>query len=467
MEAYVQAVLGVLGSLAPFLLLGALVAGVLHIVLPQDFVRRHLGGRGGVLKAVALGVPLPLCSCGVIPAGLGLKKDGASDASTVGFLISTPQTGVDSILVSASFLGLPFALFKVVSAAVTGVVGGWVTGVVSPATDAPAPTVSQTSAPRNKLRELVDHALMILGSIWGWIVFGVLASAAIEVFVPQDFLASLAESGPLLPMLGALVISLPLYVCATASVPIAAALVQAGLPAGAALVFLMAGPATNVATIGSIYRTLGKKPLAVYLVTIIVGSLGFGYLFDFVLPLDAVTAHHDHASMAWWRVASIVALVALLAYFAWRDLAAKLKTAPVSEDAIEIGVEGMTCNGCVNKLTRALGETEGVAEAHVTLDPPVAIVRGAITMDQVRAAVASAGFRALSAGPPVAVDVEGMSCTGCVKKLDRILRERGAEDATVTLEPPRAVVKGLSEDEVRAAIAEAGYRVPEKAPSAA
>jgi uncharacterized membrane protein YraQ (UPF0718 family) len=114
-------------ELAPWLLLGALVSGVIHVFLPTDFVRRHLTGRGSIAKAVALGVPLPLCSCGVIPAGLGLKKDGASDGAAVGFLISTPQTGVDSVLVAAAFLGWPFALFKVVAATITGMTGGLLT----------------------------------------------------------------------------------------------------------------------------------------------------------------------------------------------------------------------------------------------------------------------------------------------------------------------------------------------------
>ena len=113
-------------ELAPWLLLGMAIAGLLHGLLPPDFVGRHLRGRAGVAKAVVLGVPLPLCSCGVIPTGLGLKKDGASNGASVGFLISTPQTGVDSILVSASFLGWPFALFKVAAAAITGLVGGWI-----------------------------------------------------------------------------------------------------------------------------------------------------------------------------------------------------------------------------------------------------------------------------------------------------------------------------------------------------
>lgn len=393
MRAYLEAVLSVLAALAPFLLLGAVVAGVLHVLLPKDFVRRHLGARGGVLKAVLLGVPLPLCSCGVIPAGLGLKKDGASDAATVGFLISTPQTGVDSILVSASFLGLPFALFKVVSAAITGLVGGWLTGVVSPssAPSAPAPVVDR--APTDKVRAFFDHTLMILGSIWGWLVFGVLVSAAIEVFVPDDFFAQFASSGPILPMLAVLLVSLPLYVCATASVPIAAALVATGMPAGAALVFLMAGPATNVATIGAIYRALGKKSLAVYLTTIIVGSIGLGFLFDFVLPPDAVAAVHEHDALNWWTVASIVVLVALIAWFAVRDLLRFVKGRRTTANAIEIAVEGMTCNGCVGKLERTLKATSGVEDVVVSLKPGRAVVKGRIDDAGVRRVIEEAGFR--------------------------------------------------------------------------
>ena len=117
---------GVAGVLAPWLFFGLGIAGLLHVLLPADFVRKHLGrpGWGGIVKAAALGVPLPLCSCGVIPAAVGLKKDGASDGAAVSFLISTPQTGVDSVMVCAAFLGWPFAVFKIVSALVTGVVGG-------------------------------------------------------------------------------------------------------------------------------------------------------------------------------------------------------------------------------------------------------------------------------------------------------------------------------------------------------
>ena len=134
----IDAIWNILLELAPWLLLGAVVAGALHVILPANWMQRHLTGRGGVLKAVLVGIPLPLCSCGVIPVGLGLKRDGASNGAAVGFLISTPQTGVDSILVSASFLGWPFALFKVFAALVTGLIGGTLADAVStePATEA-------------------------------------------------------------------------------------------------------------------------------------------------------------------------------------------------------------------------------------------------------------------------------------------------------------------------------------------
>ncbi|NIM61216.1 MAG: hypothetical protein GTO30_06030, partial [Acidobacteria bacterium] len=245
----------VLLELAPYLLLGMAVAGVLHIALPRRFVRLQFKGRFGVLKAVLLGVPLPLCSCGVIPAGLGLRKDGASKGATVGFLISTPQTGVDSILVSASFLGWPFAIFKVAAAAVTGLFGGWLADFLDRDGKAGEPVASPDGRATGRgLREMIRHALEIVRTIWFWIVVGIFASAAITVWVPQSAFEAVTGRGPIVPVLLALVVSLPLYVCATASVPIAAALVAGGFPAGAALVFLMAGPATNVATMGAIRR---------------------------------------------------------------------------------------------------------------------------------------------------------------------------------------------------------------------
>jgi uncharacterized membrane protein YraQ (UPF0718 family)/copper chaperone CopZ len=393
-----QAVWDVLLELAPWLMLGMAVAGVLHVVLPRGFVHRQFQGPWGVVKAVLLGVPLPLCSCGVIPAGLGLRKDGASPGATVGFLISTPQTGVDSILVSASFLGWPFAIFKVAAAAVTGLVGGWLADAVgdgfTPDGDVGADAADQR---KRGLRDMLDHALEILRTIWVWIVFGVVASALITVFVPDGWFESVAGRGVALPVLLALAVSLPLYVCATASVPIAAALVAGGFPPGAALVFLMAGPATNVATIGAIRRFLGNRALAAYLVAIVGGSVGLGIAFDFLLRAETTMAVHDHGDVAWWKLASTVVLVLLLAWFAFDDLRnfiARRAVSPTSEGtAIEIVVAGMTCQGCVSKLETALRKQPGVSGVRVELDPGKAIVDGSVDRERLHRVVEEAGFR--------------------------------------------------------------------------
>lgn len=317
---FLNAIWQILLELAPWLLLGAIVAGGLHVLLPKDFLKRQFSGRLGVFKAVGLGVPLPLCSCAVIPVGLSLKQSGASSGATVAFLISTPQTGVDSILVSASFLGWPFALFKVASAAVMGVFGGW---WVDRETQHSLPILATDSSSSEespgRWASLLLHSLELLRSIWRWLFFGVLVSAAITTFLPANALADLGGGNHFVAMVVTLMIALPLYVCATASVPIAAALVTSGLPVGAALVFLMAGPATNMATIGAVYRTLGRRSLSIYLATMIFGSIGCGWFFSFLIDAQGTISTHSHETQTWWSIASAVLLLLLITWFALQE----------------------------------------------------------------------------------------------------------------------------------------------------
>jgi uncharacterized protein len=391
----------VLVQLAPWILLGTLIAGLVHIFLPRNFVRHSFRGPAGVLKAVGLGVPLPLCSCGVIPAGIGLKKDGASNGAAIGFLISTPQTGVDSILVSASFLGWPFALFKVFSAAVTGIVGGLlVDRFVGHGEESgePEPASCATDG-RRGVRAMLAHGVDIIRSIWHWLLIGVVVSAAIEVLVPDTVFTAVSVWGSLSSALAALAISLPLYVCATASVPIAAALVAGGLPPGAALVFLMAGPATNVATIGAVYRRFGWATMSIYLATIVVGSILFAVAFDWLLtatPLE-IPDCHEHGP-APWSIASALFLLALIAWFAADDLRRRWFHRPAAASAelpeLRVSVQGMSCNNCVTRLEKALRATEGIDWASVNLEPGEAVVRGCIDKQQVVRAIQAAGFQA-------------------------------------------------------------------------
>ena len=312
----------VLLTLSPWLLLGMAVAGVLHVALPPGFVKRHLTGRGDVFKAVLFGVPMPLCSCGVIPAGVGLKKDGASSGAALGFLISTPQTGLDSIFVSAAFLGWPFALFKVAAATVTGLAGGlWAN-----AGSAVAPRSALPPQARRTWKQGLKFSIQVLRSIWTWIVFGVVVSAAIEVWLPPGVFNDFALTRGPLALVTVLLLALPLYVCATASVPIAASLVAAGLPPGAALVFLLAGPASNVATMGAIRATFGTRVLGIYLLTVGGGSILFGWLFDGVLTMAPMVGHH-HMHFDWIDYASAAVVLGLLVYFVIERIQKRLRRA--------------------------------------------------------------------------------------------------------------------------------------------
>ena len=381
-------------QLSPWLLLGAAAAGLLHVLLPRDFARRQFRGFSGVAKAVALGVPLPLCSCGVIPAGLGLKKDGASDGAAVGFLISTPQTGVDSLLVSASFLGWPFTIYKCLSALLMGLVGGAATEALHTEADG-IERLEAANAPQSTVG-FFEHMVDVIRPIWKWIVFGVVASAAITVWIPPGAMAGFSELHPALSGLAALVIALPLYVCATASVPIAAALIAQGMPTGAALVFLMAGPATNIATIGAVKRAFGGRVLLVYLATVIVGSVSLAYIYDAFIPFEALgDLSHEH-SHPWWAWASALLLAGLFLYFVIDDLrgAWLRRRAPAGPERVTLEVEGLTCNNCVRKLERALREADGVTSAVVTLDPGQAVIEGRASAAALKAVVEATGYSA-------------------------------------------------------------------------
>ena len=389
---YLLSVWSVMLELSPWLLLGAAASGVLHVVLPEGFIHRQLSGRGGVLKAVGLGVPLPLCSCGVIPAGLGLKKDGASNGAAIGFITATPQTGVDSILVSASFLGWPFALSKVVAALVTGVSGGMLADAVGGTVDGPVEVEGEHVHSRD-WQGMVAHAAELIRMIWGWLLFGILISAAISTFLPEDAFAGLSGAGIGLAFGAVLGISLPLYVCATASVPIAAALVAAGMPTGAAMVFLMAGPATNVATLGAVYRAFGSKILAVYLTNIVIGSAVFGLGYEALFGTVTGTVGSGHEHTAWWMALGAGMLSAMLVWFALEDLRSVLsrRRAESSTAAINVAVDGMTCGGCASRLERMLLATDGVESASVSIESNQAVVVG-IPVDAVTAVIQDAGF---------------------------------------------------------------------------
>ena len=289
----------VLAESAPFVLFGFFAAGVLKALVPADAVARHLGrnSAASVLKASLFGIPLPLCSCGVIPAAIGLRKQGAGKGATASFLISVPETGVDSMAITWALLDPLMTVIRPVAAFFTAVVTGLLINRLPEDAAPPAASVHQQGgcgcnsscsdtrndhAPKaplvRRLRDGLAYAFGdLLGDIGKWLLIGIVIAGTIAYFVPDDFFLRYL-SGEWLSLLIMLGVGIPLYICASASTPVAAALVLKGLSPGAALVFLLAGPATNAATITVVARYLGKTAAVIYLCAIACCSLALGWL---------------------------------------------------------------------------------------------------------------------------------------------------------------------------------------------
>lgn len=388
MQAYVLEVWQILLELSASLLFGLTLAGLMRHYLPHNLIRGHLSQPNftSVSRASVIGVPMTLCSCGVIPTAMGLRDQGASKGATTAFMISTPQVGADSIMVSASMLGWPFAIFKVFAAFFSGLAGGMLVNRFTTheaASQSESEQGIQIDSHGQRIIKAVDYAVFdLLGSIDLWLIGGILAAAAVTFALPADYFQGLSWTQGLAGMLLVLLISLPLYVCTTASVPIAASLVAAGMPAGTALVFLMAGPATNVATIGAVFRTLGLRVLLIYLGTVIVASISLGMGFDFVLGEVAAAehAHHDHEHHTWWQLAAALLLIGLLVMLSGRRLMARYQAIGAANPAqgadMKLKVEGMTCPHCVASVKNSLENVEGVEEASPELSSGWVYIKG-------------------------------------------------------------------------------------------
>ena len=286
-----------------WLLIGLLAAGFIKSFISEDTMQRWVGGRGigSILRAALFGAPLPLCSCGVLPAAIGLHRAGASKEATVSFLISTPETSVDSVAVTYALMGPVMAIFRPVAALVNAVGTGLLTtlvadDVVSKNIKEAAPVKSCCSAEPesasccsekeelkpNKTWQVLSYAgAELLDDISKWMAIGIVLAGTMLTFIPPDWLAQ--WGGGLPAMLIMLVVGVPMYICAVASTPVAAGLLLAGVSPGAVLVFLLVGPATNIASFALLKQELGLKVTAVYLAGLSVFSLMMGLLLEWLL----------------------------------------------------------------------------------------------------------------------------------------------------------------------------------------
>ncbi len=400
----------ILAEMSPYLLLGFLFAGLLSVLVSPSAVARHLGGRGivPVAKASLFGVPLPLCSCGVIPVAASLRRHGASRGATTAFLLSTPQTGVDSIFVTYSLLGLAVAILRPIAAFLTGIAGGWLVGVLvrddkptKPQADNSTGTSCLLPESGGKLRRLWDYGFVDLPRDIGRpLIVGLILAGIIAAAIPADYFAGLRGTA-LWPKLVMLVAGIPIYVCATGSVPIAAALVHQGVSPGAALVFLVAGPATNMATVAVILKTMGRKTVFIYLATVAFGSLASGVLLDFWLTNlpHRLAAHGEHAMIPLWiNNLCAVLLIAVLAHALLRPYfqrAGRPADIAESEQAVSLRIEGMTCSHCAQTVRAALAGCAGVRSAEIDLAAGQArIVGKGFDIAALRSAIERAGYSA-------------------------------------------------------------------------
>lgn len=403
----------IINEMSPYLMLGFLFAGLLHVFFPKQKVNKFMGGNNtkAAINASLLGIPLPLCSCGVIPTGISFYKHGASKGSAISFMTSTPQTGIDSILVTYSLLGLPFALIRPVVALITGVFSGIFTNFLNRdniSKNKPVKTLDRDKKTKlpEKIKEMFSYAFgEFLQDISNWLVLGLILAAIISVFVPDEFFSSY-HGNDFLGKIIILVAAVPLYVCATASVPIAAVLILKGISPGAALVFLMAGPATNAATITLIAKTLGKISLFAYLSSIIVGALLFGTIIDlflppawFSLPADqnAVIYHHEMLPQ-WLKLSSTIVLGGLIIMGYWKKFFKSVKrieqeNTPETWQEWNIIVEGMTCNHCKENVENAIRSVRGVEDVQISLASGEVIFAGkSVDQNKVKGEIESVGY---------------------------------------------------------------------------
>lgn len=348
---------------SPWLLLGLLIAGLMKAWVPSKVLSKHLGqGKFAIIKAALIGAPLPLCSCGVIPVATELRRSGASASATSSFLVATPETGIDSVSVSYALLGPVFAVYRPIAAIMSAIITGLLVSTIkdedikSPhahnvseetsccgskatvkieevakseksccATKEVIPTRAENTFVSKTKQGVYYASTKLIDDIIIWLFIGLIFASLVRTFLPEEFLLSYGSGLP--AMLLMIVISIPMYICATASTPIAAGFIMAGLSPGTALVFMMAGPATNISTLGVIRNEMGSAVLIRYLLGVALCALGFALILDFALNFYDINISdqmkHSHELLPQWFGLSCAGLIAFLSIKPLRRLLIK------------------------------------------------------------------------------------------------------------------------------------------------
>ena len=400
-------------EMAPYLLFGMLVSGLITVFIDSQFIYKHIGSKDfkSIFKSTIFGVPLPLCSCGVIPVAATLRDSGASKGSTVSFLVSTPQTGIDSIFLTYGLLGPVIAVFRPLAAIFSGFLSGIIINrfdndIHHQTKSAPTPSKKQTTLIQ-KINKGIVYGFKTLPSDIATPLFqGLVIAALISLLIPPELITDYFSTNTFIQFLFILGISIPFYVCATASIPIAVALMAKGISPGAAFVFLMAGPATNASSIAIIKKILGKKTLYYYIALISITAIFFGIVLDlfFLINNPPNILHHHHSmDLLTTITTSIFILIFVNVYLSkflkkdTKNFITKSKERGYSLSNIKVKVGGMTCSHCKESVENAVLSVEGVENTSADVKKgEVSIFGYGIDISSIKNKIESRGFTVLN-----------------------------------------------------------------------
>ncbi len=385
-QQYLTETWALIAEMGPYLLLGFLVAGLLHRWFRQKWIEQRLGSPGwkSIAFASLVGVPMPLCSCGVIPVTASLREKGASKGAATSFLTSTPQTGVDSILATWGMLGPLFAVYRVIIAFLSGfAIGATVERFGSKGGHHRRRAESEDSESVPNWKESAQYGFLTLpGDIAGSLTIGFLLAGLISAIAPDNLLANL-PGGVYSSILLTTLIAIPFYICSTGSIPMALALIESGLPVSAALVLLIAGPATNIATITTMRRTLGNRETFIYVVSIIVFSWIAALFFHQFLDTGSFHNGHLHFhGLTFWSHLSGAVLIAILAFGYWKvnrsgnSMSHNCDTEHTEPELATLTIKGMTCSHCRDSATEGLKSLPFISRVDVDLNSGRALIGG-------------------------------------------------------------------------------------------
>ncbi|MFC2130856.1 SO_0444 family Cu/Zn efflux transporter [Bacteroidota bacterium] len=422
-------------DMAPYLLIGLLFVGILNLLFNKELIIKYVGKNNfwSVFKAALFGIPLPLCSCGVVPSAVYMAKNGASKGSVVSFLISTPQTGIDSMIATYGMMGWVFAIFRPVAALIMGVIGGAAVRLINNGDHQLKETTFETlksiegnsidacydenenceddncncntekNKERGKFRKFFHYSFVeFLDDISVQFVIGLFISGIIAYLIPDGFFESSFLNNGIAGMLLMILVGVPMYVCATASIPIAVTLMLKGFSPGVAFVFLAVGPATNAASFTIIMNVLGKKTAILYVAVISITAIAFGLLLDklFIIlginPIEMLTHMHGHDMLISeelkWILGGIFFILVIASLYR-KLIISKIKSKEKSMESQTIKIDGMSCNHCVMNVKKAILAVGGVSEVDVNLEQKEAYIKGVFILADVEKAVSDVGYK--------------------------------------------------------------------------